>query len=166
VDADPPSGTLAADPGVVEVVLGGDRPGAVDLVLPHGEVGVERVVVGDLEVALGVLVVPVDAAREVLTAEHAAEPVALDLGHVAHQPVEAHQRRRDGTPAQGVGVEALALEEQRRAMPLEPRLEHRSSSVTNGGSVRRVLDLVDHEAACTIRSPTRRSSRRARGAGR
>jgi hypothetical protein len=54
------------------------------------------------------------------------EPGALHLGHVPHQPEQGQARRRHGALGQLLAGQAGALVQQRGAVPVEERLQHRA----------------------------------------
>ena len=115
--------------------------GLIALAAPRREVGRPVGVGHQLEVAVGVLVVVVVERRGVLAGQHATEPAPLDLGHVAHEAVEAEQRARDGPRDEPGAVEPLALQLERRPVEVEPlpqrralgREERRIGALGHGG---------------------------------
>jgi hypothetical protein len=54
----------------------------------------------------------------------ALEPVAFHVGHVSHPAVQGHQRRGDRPALTLLAVKAVALEQQRGPVILQPALEH------------------------------------------
>src|SRR2546426_854342 len=73
--------------------------------------------------AIGVIVGAVVRWR-VLIGERATEPVALDLGHVPHEPEQRQRRGWDRPPAELLGRQAAALPLQGDTVIVEPCLEH------------------------------------------
>ena len=78
-----------------------------------------------------------------VTEQHPAEPVPLDLGHVAHQAVQGQLRGGNG-PALPTGIiEALALEQQggavNRAMPRASAVRPGRTKALAGGGLRCLL---------------------------
>src|SRR5207248_1321917 len=63
---------------------------------------------------------------DLLAGEPLAEPYPLHLGHVPHQPEQGQARRRNGPAGQLLAGQAGALVEQRGALPVEERLQHRA----------------------------------------
>ena len=104
-------------------------------------------VVDEVEVAVGILVAPVAVGR-VLASEHVAEPVTLDVGHVAHEAEQRHRRRRHRAPPELLVGEAVALHEQRGAVVLEPLVEHRPLGDQQAG-----IDASGRHAAVCPRAP-------------
>ena len=148
VVVDPPQRARAAvvPARFVEAASGRRPPGRLALALPHRQV---RLPVGVVErIQLGVLagVADPDPRQLRLGPENAPEPVALDLGHVTHQPVQGERRRRHRSHLALRVVEPLALEEQRGPVELEPGFEHGPLGQDVGGLPSAGVDEIsDHD---------------------
>jgi RimJ/RimL family protein N-acetyltransferase len=113
------------DARVVELELGRRLSTGVAFGLPHGEVSVPIRIVERHQFAVVVDVgVNLDEWRVRLGQQGATEPVALYFGHVPDQPVQRQVRCCDRAGLTAGVIEAIALEEERGAMELEPPFEH------------------------------------------
>lgn len=109
--------------GVAEVVATrGGRAGAT-LALPDGEV---RLPTGAAEFKKGTLchcgVIP-DPGYGLIPQQYASEPIALRLGHVAHQSMKRKLRSGDWPSLALSVMKPIALDQERGAMKLQPPVE-------------------------------------------
>src|SRR5215218_7118408 len=151
VDQDPPQRHRLAAPqagGLQGGRRGGGPPGVLALRPPGRERLLHVGGVDVVEVAVRVVVGPVDAGR-VLAAEDPAEPVALHVRHVPDEAEQRQARRRHRPLPQLRLVEPLALPGQRRPVVVEPGVEHGPLA----GHVGRIDPVLGHGArVCTTPS--------------
>src|SRR6185437_8366558 len=129
VHVDPADAHVGLAAGVVEdlveVMAGGGLPGGLHLGQVHREISLGVGVVDVVELAVGVGLTR-EQEGDVLAVDPAAEPAALHLGHVPHQAEQGEPGRRGRALAELVRRQAGALGEQRLAVEVQPRLEHRA----------------------------------------
>ena len=122
-----PAQVVSPAAGVAERVVQGPAfgglPGQLAFPGERREVGLRPAGLGQVEVAVGKLVAAVQVAYLRLPAEPAPEPRALDLGHVPDQPEQRQRRRGNGPLDQLLAGQALAFEQQRLPVVVQPGLQ-------------------------------------------
>jgi aminoglycoside phosphotransferase (APT) family kinase protein len=156
VDVDPPQGagfTCPGEAGVAEAAGIGRLPARLAFGLPSRQVGFPfGAVQGNHLAVFDGGVVP-DAGRAGLPLQDPPEPGALDLGHVPDQAMQGEPGGCHGARLPRVIVSALALQQQRRPVELQPCLQHLPliKPVFGRFGPPRVLKVFHHEPEPTGR---------------